>query len=150
MSMKAGTCLALLIALSVAGCGGSDGAKKVKVAGQVTMDGRPLQDASIQFIPSGGDGKGATGLTDAEGKYQMLVPAGDYKVVISKVKGGTVKNPDPEETMSEFELGPSGKGIALPKQLVPEKYSDPARSQLKFTVPADGAEDADFTNLTSK
>lgn len=75
---------ALLVILWATGCG--TGLSPVQ--GVVLLDGNPLPNASIQFIPQGA-GKDATGATDAEGKFTMStneprdgVMAGTYKVVI--------------------------------------------------------------------
>ncbi len=59
--------------LVVCGCG--DGSGLGTVTGQVTMDGQPLANVMVTFIPTGG-GNASTGVTDASGQYQLVHPSG--------------------------------------------------------------------------
>ncbi len=67
--------LALLIGaitFSSIGCGGGgpdDKPDMGQVTGTITMDGKPLADATVTFIPE--KGRPAFGKTDAEGKYEL-------------------------------------------------------------------------------
>src|SRR5947209_1784127 len=77
--------LALAFVFGVSGCG----AKAVKVKGTVTFDGKPLPNAMVRFIPTGEGGREATGLTDAEGVFQLETSGtkdgalpGNYKVTV--------------------------------------------------------------------
>ena len=128
-----------LIAMCLAGCG--KGPKKVSVSGKVTLDGEPIQNCSILFqaVNPGGDAvwrPDATGVTDAEGRYALSsiganggpgAAAGDYVV-----KFGWL-NPNPPADESE--------APARPPYQLPE---DAQINGIKFTVPAKGADDADF------
>lgn len=93
-----GLCLSSLLILGFMGCGGDEVAPEVvpplqPVSGVVTLDGEPAQGVSVVFVPSGtSTGNGATAMTDASGKYELLyrtgdkgIPAGDYKVLFSKM-----------------------------------------------------------------
>ena len=65
---------ALVLAASVsisAGCLGQGGAA---VEGKLMMDGSPLKDAEVRFVPGGASGRNASAYTDAEGRYR--IPAG--------------------------------------------------------------------------
>lgn len=132
------------------GCGSSDERHLVPVSGIVTLDGKPLEGASVNYIS---DEFKTSGLTDAEGKYELRAVPGDYKVFISKSEGGTAlvkTTDDPLFGMEEFEAGsPDAKAPNAPKQIVPDRYSNPAATTLKITVPPDGTSAADFTNLVS-
>ena len=56
--------LLAVAAVMTAGCGKSDlGA----VTGRVTMDGKPLPNAFVEFIPTGGQGSVSYGKTDDNG-----------------------------------------------------------------------------------
>lgn len=59
--------------LMICGCG--DGSGLGNVSGQVTMDGQPLANVMVTFIPTGG-GNASTGVTDASGRYQLVHPSG--------------------------------------------------------------------------
>lgn len=79
--------LVAFLILIAAGCRNDSGT--VPVAGVLKLDGQPLKEASIHFVPQG-SGRDATGTTDANGKFTMstyeprdgALP-GSYKVVIT-------------------------------------------------------------------
>lgn len=79
--------LVAIVLFALAGC--KDGSGTVPVAGVVRLDGQPLKEASIQFVPQG-SGRDATATTDANGRFVMstIEPRdgampGKYKVVIT-------------------------------------------------------------------
>jgi hypothetical protein len=92
--------------------------KPIKAAGVVTLDGRPVANATVVFLPNAEAGSPAIGKTDAAGKCQLTTfhqgdgaLPGDYAVlVIKRAKG---------------------------KAVVPDSYGDPARTALKVTVAAE-------------
>ena len=57
-----------ILALVVVGCSGG-GPDLGKVTGNVTLDGKPLQGAIVQFEPKGG--RPSSGTTDSEGNYEL-------------------------------------------------------------------------------
>ena len=66
---RRGLALALIgIALLVGGCGGSFDV--APVTGTVTLDGQPLASAEVTFQPQ--DGRPSTGLTDQQGRYELV------------------------------------------------------------------------------
>src|SRR5688572_4854006 len=82
-------CLGLCAVL--AGCSGSkyNGDKRYPLAGEVTVEGQPVDLGSISFIPEGGKGR-ATGGTITDGKYAVPeekgATAGTYRVQINWLK----------------------------------------------------------------
>jgi len=135
----------MLLAVAVTmflGCApqGRTKVKTAKVSGTVTLDGNALVGAQVNF-----NGQEFAGIatTDSAGHYEMEAQPGENKVFIVKYEGMD----DPDFDPTEVGAGDAGGGGG-PKQLVPEKYSDEAKSELKFTVPDDGADDANF-DLTS-
>jgi len=72
-----------LAALVGAGC--SPGAKTGTVSGQVTLDGQPLKEGRIQFIPVAGDSPTA-GATIKDGKFSAEVPLAKMRVEINANK----------------------------------------------------------------
>lgn len=78
--------------LATAGCGSKYNLGQVE--GTITLDGKPLSDASVAFTPlnAGVESPGSAGLTDSEGKYQLSLVieqtpgalVGQHKVVVSK------------------------------------------------------------------
>src|SRR5437762_8177513 len=86
--------LAMLLAAAVfagAGCSGNVGIK-----GKVTLDGQPVEGASVQFVPVDG-GRPAFGTTDASGVFTLSTikqgdgtSKGEYKVTVTKMSDNTV------------------------------------------------------------
>jgi hypothetical protein len=124
------------------GCGG--GPKLVPVSGHVTLDSKPLANATIQFVPVQASDEKTTpissiGTTAADGSYSLVLNtnsstsgavAGKHKVIITLGAQG-----DAEATKRTYH-----------KQL-PERYN--RKTELECDVPATGRDDANF-NLTSK
>lgn len=75
-------------AVWVACYGCSRGAGMGSVSGLVTMDGKPLPNVVVTFVPVEG-GRAATGKTDASGKYELVymdrkgAPIGKHKVSVT-------------------------------------------------------------------
>ena len=122
--------LTLMIIL-LAGCGRSRGPRTdvdtAEVSGTVTLDGTPLPDAEVNFVAEKYAGIAHTA---ADGTYRLQAQPGENTVYIRKYEGWT---PDTDPT-----------AVETMKQLLPEKYSSPEKSELKYTVPESGAAGADF------
>ena len=68
--------LFVVSALSVVGCGKSDGPKTYVVKGTVTLDDQPLPTGRINLVPT--DGKGASAGTEIKnGKYEVRIAVYD-------------------------------------------------------------------------
>ena len=111
----AGALASLLLGSS--GCGDGRPAR-VPISGQVTIDGQPLKFGSILFRPA--SGRAPSGTLDANGRYVLSTyekgdgaMVGEYTVAIT---------------------GNEQLGEVAQRWHAPEKYSDPARSELKATV----------------
>jgi hypothetical protein len=119
------------------GCSSSDKRNRFVeyVEGIVTMDGTPLDNASIQFIPkTEGKGESAGGYTNANGKYTLSslngnpgkgALAGEYIVLISK----TISVPISRAKYEEGEAPPEEL-----KQLVPAVYQNRNKPFFEVTV----------------
>lgn len=113
----------------------------VAVTGKVTMKGKPVTGATVQFVPTDDDGVLATGRTDAAGGYKLypskgglgLTP-GPYKVVISRMVGADGK--ETPEGLSPIMTGG--------KESLPKFYSDPNETSLTAVVPATTPATVDF------
>lgn len=146
-------CVAVFVA--VAGCGPA-GPSLVPVKGKVTLDGKPLAQKSLSFIPSGdsaGIQFGAT--TKADGTYELIAsipggtkdelgaPAGNYKVTVNepafsmsadvKVQGQSAEADVAVSLPAPGTDKPAGQGI-------PAKYQSEATTTLTATVPEAGGE----------
>lgn len=63
--------VAFALAVSALGCGGREFAE---VEGRVTLDGQPLADAEVVFLPDpvkGNQANNASAFTDADGRYRL-------------------------------------------------------------------------------
>ena len=116
---------------TITGCSGSDD-NKIKppplgtVKGTITLDGQPLPNAAVDFVPA--QARGSSGVTDTSGVYTLMydqtlkgAAVGDHTVKIrTKVEAGT-------------------------KEKLPAKYNE--QSELKATVKA-GENTFDFKLLS--
>jgi hypothetical protein len=135
--------LAWLLAVSLAGCGGGagDGLPRHAVSGAVTLDGRPMDRGTIQFLPDAPDLPTAALVDVQGGKFTVtrdrgLVP-GRYKVLVSCTDAGATVKPDALPGMT----GPPAK------ELLPARYN--VESTLNAEV-KDGAPNTFDFPLTSK
>lgn len=149
----------LLITPLAIGCGPTADTV-APVSGRVTVDGKPVKNASIQFTPVGKRAAGA--ITDDNGNYKLSTYGqfdgavlGEHKVAISLRKpiymGPPKKNPDPEPVSDDpnvLTVRPAEGGV--PKQAqqwkspVPEKYWDDSTSGLTRVVEGKGENNFDF------
>jgi len=133
--LLSGLCLLLF------GCGGDDRPTLVPVEGEITLNGEPLDGASIAFFPdSGNQIQRGSKATSSSGKFTVGtygkndgIPVGKYKVTVVK-----------KELMGELPEGynaedPESNAKPVKYQLVvPGKYGDPATSQLQVEVTSEG------------
>lgn len=134
------------------GCGGEPGLEgTTAVSGIVTYKGQPVEGASVTFSPASGQGRAASALTDAEGRFQLTtLKAGDgalpgsYQVTIAKTE---VQNAmTPEEAQAYFEKHQKSPEVRQ-KELLPVKYKRPNTSGLSAEV-TDGGENNFTFDLT--
>jgi hypothetical protein len=127
----------------VSGCGPArrPTVETAKVSGTVKLDGAPLDGAQVNFVAADYAGLATT---DSSGHYELDAQPGENTVYIRKFEGNLGSDPRGLELQSD-----TGEGNVGPKQLLPPKYSDPEKTELKFTVPDAGATNADF-GLSSK
>jgi hypothetical protein len=140
-------CVLLTGLLAVGGCSkGSNLPRTVPASGIVTLDGKPVDGAQVVFVPAGDAKTGATGVTNASGKFSLraypekdgAIP-GEYQVQVSKTikveldgKKGSLDGGDPVR----FEYG------------VPAKYTGAKTSGLKVTIPENGIKDINLALMS--
>ena len=123
----------MLAAFVAAGCGQSP---TVKVTGTVTIKGQPAENVQVTFLPA--DGRPATGVTDAQGKFEL-----------STFKPGDGAMPG-QQTVTLGEYYPPGKPPPMPRgneplpSRFPPAYSDTVNSPLKANVERGGKNDFPF------
>ena len=133
--------LATLVVTLVVGCGQS-GLELFPVQGQVMLDGKPLADAGVTFLPAE-KGPSASGTTDTDGRFELMTTnsigaiRGTHSVVIAKRKYVPIKpgeEPVPGGLRAEW--------------YSPKKYANPSTSGLSADV-GEGDNKFDF-ELSSK
>lgn len=125
--------LPLLCPLVLVGCGPSR-PETVPVSGHVTLNGQPVEGATVMFSPEA-EGRPATGTTDADGRFTLKTfEAGDgalpgvHSVTVTKVESSGVQA-DRDGLSGEIEPG----GIQQ-RWVVPRKYAKPDTSGLSVEV----------------
>jgi hypothetical protein len=105
------------------GCS-SEGPDIAYVTGRVTMDGKPLPNASVMFIPE--NGRPAAAETDANGNYTLNFTEGRRGAMPGKSMVSIT-------TRREAEMDENGK-VAVPAapETIPMEYN--AATKLEFTV----------------
>ena len=128
----------------LAGCEGAT--KLYPASGTVTYRGQAVDGATVTFRCEEANAI-ATGTTDAQGRFELTTyksgkgaVAGKHKVTVTKMSapsGAASGSLSMEEAMKQ----PGPQAQAEPKHLLPQKYADPARPALEFTVSAEGPND---------
>ena len=111
----------VILCLLVAGCGSDDGLAKVK--GVVTLNGQPLEGATVEFQPTADGTAPSAAKTDAKGRYELMYTFDKRGAVAGE---HTVSIRTAETCFSE-------QGTELEQEeRVPAKYND--RTELKRNV----------------
>jgi hypothetical protein len=115
-------------------------AKKPVLSGLVTLDGQPLDNGSITFIPEAGDGQTAGATIGPDGRYRVEVSPTKMKVAIrsAKVVGKRKMYDTPESPLVE-----------IFDDLLPARYSDMNKTELTVTV-VPGENEKDFALTSGK
>lgn len=127
------------------GCSGpSDDLPREAVYGTVTLDGQPLANGTITFMPAGGGGTGG-GSEIKDGSFSIsrdagLVP-GNYNVAIN----ASAKR---EERAKPEQVGGTRKESQLAKELIPAKFN--SKTVLKAEIKKGGGNDNLKFDLESK
>jgi hypothetical protein len=70
----------VLLLVLLSGCGGG-GPQVAPVSGTVTLDGKPLPNAEVMFVPVGG-GRPSTARTVDGGRYELLFKRGQSGAIV--------------------------------------------------------------------
>lgn len=124
-------------ALALIGCGDDGRLPTAPVSGVVTLDGRPVIEGEVLFLPA--TGRPARGKLDADGRFTLRTYASSDGAVVGTHRVGVVAfrgEATPESETQTIEW------------LVPEHYANPETSGLSFEVQPGQTNPANFT-LTS-
>jgi len=120
-----------LLCVGLPGCGAENG---TKVIGTVTLDGTPLAEGAIAFVPADGKTASSAG-TISNGLYSVELPPGPKKVEItaSKVVG----------QRQAYEGQPDSPMVDITESIIPDRYN--RRSELTIEVqPGKNTQDFDL------
>jgi hypothetical protein len=128
----------IVVILAVGGCG-DGGPKGAKVTGSVTMGGAPQGGARLGFIPVNSlePAVPSTGaLAGEDGKFEVVLQPGKYKVTLSRMVDRAGKVPgDSEDPSQDFaQLEASG----MLKQSFPPQYTSPESTPVTVDIPPEG------------
>lgn len=118
----------LILTLSIAGAIGCSRSSTdtYQVRGTVLCDGTAVPLGMVTFVPDGA-GKRATGSIGPDGSYEVLAPAGSYKVAIVAVEEVPSQDINKDNWKEAFTS-------TAPKHYVPQMYSDAETSRLTYTI----------------
>ncbi len=136
ISTRFGLFLSVVLLPAMIGCG-NDFPGRVAISGIVELDGKPLEGASVAFVGDGG-GALATATTDKLGEFRIKVAPGSNKVSVSKVDPNAAAAVAGAPKAEDMLMGTPEqvKKIVQPKAGVPERYGNPATSNLQFDISA--------------
>ena len=127
-----------LLAVLCAGCTAGNSLKTVPVSGQVTYKGQPVAGATVSFLGEGSE-RPATAISESSGVYHLTTldakgaMPGSYAVTVTK----TELPPELLKPMSMEEAAKTAnQPPPKPKELLPGKYGDVAKTPLHFEVKA--------------
>jgi hypothetical protein len=127
----------LLVLFAASGCGQRGLSGLSKVSGTITLNGQPLDGATISLSPVTEGLRAASAVSDASGNFKVTtlhpndgVQPGDYLISVTKVKlEGVLPAAEVRKLLAE------GKKYNTPQiQQVPGKYLKAETSDLKITV----------------
>jgi len=142
------TLLFAVLASTFTGCGYRR-PPQVKTSGTVSLDGEPVAEASLTFIPD--SGRPAMAVTNADGEFQVSsfggndgLPAGSYRVIavkeklkerfqkqyekqVARAKAEAEPGEEPEEVELEF-------GDSAYENELPEKYAELDTTDINVTI----------------
>jgi hypothetical protein len=127
LSRRFSGCLLGLVAVAVVVVAGCDkGVKKVTVHGTISYNGQPLRSGMLMFSGPGGSPSGATIHSDGTFTITDVVP-GEVIIYVKEAPQGSG--------------GPGASNEPKPPPVsLPDKYHDPEKSGLKYTITPDTKE----------
>ncbi len=117
--------------LFAAGCGNS---RIVPVSGRVTLDNKPVSNATVVFQPLSDEkdpGPGSVGKTDPDGKFTLRLQVGEGKGALVGPHAVRITSYEGDDSIPS-----SGSDMPFRKRLI--------NSKLDFEVPAGGTTEANF------
>ena len=140
--------------LPLAGC--SRGPEFAEVEGTVTLDGKPLDNVEVVFLPDaekGNHGASSSAYTDAKGHYQLHCDKADKSGVVvglHRVCVNDITAVAPPDQLAALRAATEGKSARPPLPLksqpsrVPPAYSDVSQTPLRDVEVKPGPQTMEF------
>ncbi|GIW94438.1 MAG: hypothetical protein KatS3mg110_2479 [Pirellulaceae bacterium] len=116
--------------------------KPVPVSGTVYLDGKPVAGVVVRFNSPHFQGEGKT---DANGHYELMQGATPGENIVTFHQD--VQGLNPEEGLDLGQLEAAGgdlPGVKVPTGVIPAGYADSTKNPIKYVVPPEGTDSADF------
>ncbi|PQO43977.1 carboxypeptidase-like regulatory domain-containing protein [Blastopirellula marina] len=120
--------VAVIAVSMVLGCGSASGPRLGTVSGTVTLNGKPLPDATVSF--SNADNRPSVGKTDASGHYELQ---------FTRERMGAIVG---ENVVRITVATVEGEGVKPKRETIPAMYN--TDSELRYEVKAGANDDANF------
>ena len=143
---RASRFVVIVLCVAMSGCGGgSDGPPLGRVKGTVTYQGQPLKNATVVFLPNQQGVRLASGVTDNNGRFELMTDVPGDGVVLGKhrvtITARAAEQPLTQEQQTTMLL--AGQSLPSGKPLIPEKYFQFETSGLSAEIKA-GSNTTDF------
>ena len=133
-------CVCVAFCLTSAGCGPGNPLGRRAVSGKIALDGAPLDNGNIRFMPRASDGVSTGAVIDARGEYRIEklqgLPPGKYRVEIYSNHQTKAKSSPPTAHRSAGGFPPPGI------ERIPPKYN--LQSTLTVEMTPSGPTQFDF------
>jgi hypothetical protein len=131
-----------MLLVGALGCGG--GQKPIPTSGVLTLDGEPLADARVTFLPTSEGGRMAWGQTDSLGRFRLTTSntgdgalPGQYKITVQVI--GPVTEADAKIVTDHKKiLAERDRLLKIPRKEIHANYKTADKSPLKQEIPAEG------------
>lgn len=130
-----------VLAVVAGGCSSSEGPELAEVTGQITLDGQPVTNGIVRFLPdrdAGTSGPIASARLDENGKYTLLSPGNRPGAIVGSHLVTVICDVLPVREVSEGVFEETGEAC-----LVPGRYASETTSGLRATVD-EGPNSIDF------
>jgi hypothetical protein len=139
----------VLLTFSLVGCGGSG---YVPVSGTVALNGKPIRNAKVDFLPMSTTGnqtpgRASVGYTDENGKFTLKTIDGVAGAAVGRHRVKISSNYSKE--LKGYEVWDAGlnKMVRSATDPVPKEWN--SESKQEFEVPSGGTDKANFDIVTS-
>jgi hypothetical protein len=161
-----GATVLLLIGALVVWAAWPPGSEFAEVEGTITLDGKPLAEVEVQFLPDpekSNPGPTASAYTDPDGRYKLRCEKmrkdgailGLHRVCVIDITaiappGGLALPPGTKGPPGQMDTAMAPRGDKPKLSRVPSRYTDPRQTPLRDVEVEPGAHTLDFDLVSGK